>query len=286
MTRLPCRLLAAFVLLAGVAGTVVPGSARAEAYQTCAGFIDSLPATISTQGVWCLRKNLSTGITSGSAITIATNNVTIDCNDFKVGGLAGGSSSLAVGISADNKQNATVRHCNVRGFFMGILLNNGAGHMAEDNRLDNNLYAGIHVIGDNSVVQRNRVYDTGGFAGSSKSYGIYAVAHVIDNTVAGVFATAANAAPVGIYLNGAGSVVRNRVSGLLAQADGHVVGIRVPFQGAAAVDGNQLSVPEGSRGYGIFGALNVLCSNNIISGFEDAMGACAGQKDSGGNISW
>src|SRR5690606_11400981 len=61
MTFPPCRPLAALILLAAVAGLAfAPGNARAENHHTCEGFIDALPATISTQGVWCLRKDLAT----------------------------------------------------------------------------------------------------------------------------------------------------------------------------------------------------------------------------------
>src|SRR5690606_3370431 len=108
----------------------------------------------STQGTWCLRKNLATNITSGAAIAIATNNVTIDCNDFKIGGLAAGDGSSARGIQGHGRQNATVRHCNVRGFYYGIYISGGAGHLVEDNRLDNNLYFGIYLLnGTNNLVQ-------------------------------------------------------------------------------------------------------------------------------------
>ena len=44
--------LAALPLLASAA-LVAPPPAHAETYQTCAGFIDSVPAVINTQGVWC-----------------------------------------------------------------------------------------------------------------------------------------------------------------------------------------------------------------------------------------
>src|SRR5690606_23489827 len=139
----------------------------------------------------CLDKNLSTSISSGMAITIASNNVTIDCNDFKIGGLGGGASSNAFGIFAGGKQNVTVRHCNVRGFMSGITLASGAGHLVEDNRFDNNLKYGIYMLGaDNSLVQRNRVYDTGGHPSTTDTVAIYVDADVIDNTVAGVYATA------------------------------------------------------------------------------------------------
>src|SRR5687768_16439274 len=122
--------LAALVLL--VAVHVAPAHA-AESYDNCTGFIETLPATISTQGTWCLKHDVSTAITSGNAITIAANNVTLDCNDFKVGGLAAGDSSAANGVYAASRLNATVRQCGVRGFSQGIWLD-GAGHLVEDNR--------------------------------------------------------------------------------------------------------------------------------------------------------
>src|SRR5690606_25516601 len=61
-----------------------------ETFDTCTSFIPSLPTVITSQGTWCLDKNLGTAITGGNAITVATNNVTIDCNGFKIGGLAAG----------------------------------------------------------------------------------------------------------------------------------------------------------------------------------------------------
>ncbi|HEY0661023.1 MAG TPA: hypothetical protein VGD21_06870 [Lysobacter sp.] len=75
--------LAALVLLVHA----VPVQA-AESYDNCTGFIETLPATISTQGTWCLKHDVGTAITEGNAVTIAANNVTLDCNDFKIGGLA------------------------------------------------------------------------------------------------------------------------------------------------------------------------------------------------------
>src|SRR5690606_14654473 len=161
----PCvALLAILLVLAGF-----PREAPAETHDTCAGFIDSVPAVISTQGVWCLRGDVSTAQTSGSAIEIAANNVTIDCNGYKIGGLAAGSSSAANGIYAYGRMNITVRNCNIRGFLHGISLfgSNAGGHLVEDNRLDGNLYVGMDIYGDNNTVQRNQVYDTGGGTSTS-----------------------------------------------------------------------------------------------------------------------
>jgi len=272
------RLLAATLVLGSL--SFLPGIARAaQSHDSCTGFIDSVPTTISKAGVWCLRKDLGTNVSSGAAITIAANNVTIDCNDFKLGGLAAGDGSGARGIHAYARQNATVRHCNVRGFFVGIDLSGGAGHLVQDNRLDNNLYVGLSVYGDNSIVQRNRVYGTGGATNMSYSYGIIAKADVIDNTVEQVFARAADAWPRGIELYGPGRVVRNnRVRRLTASGAGTAVGISVDSPGMIA-DGNQIYSRNPNGGTGIGGS-NGFCRNNTVAGLSIAIANC---QDAGGN---
>lgn len=280
------RLLAALALSAGLAAA--PGIARAaQSYDNCTGFIDSLPATITTQGVWCLNKNLSTAITSGSAITIATNNVTIDCNDFKIGGLAAGDESNAYGIYANAIQNATVRQCHVRGFREGVRILSGAGHLIEDNSFDNILVQGIHVVnGDNSLVQRNRVHDTGGRPIVGYATGIRADADVIDNTVSGVFGVAANVAVTGIHVGTSATVSNNRVRGL--QPTGSSVGVGIKLNDAGAmVDGNHViggdagNIPGGAiSGSGDPVTPDIACSNNVVGGFMGGLFACV---DAGGN---
>ncbi|HEY0660899.1 MAG TPA: right-handed parallel beta-helix repeat-containing protein [Lysobacter sp.] len=258
------RTAAVTVLLTSAA---LPHPARAETYDTCTGFIDTLPATITTQGTWCLRHDLSTAITSGDAINIATNNVTIDCNDFKVGGLAAGNSSQAKGINAGDRLNVTVRRCNIRGFYRGINISGGAGHLVEDNRLDNNLYIGIRMTGENNVVQRNRVFDTGGypFPESQHSiYGIWVTADVIDNLVDGVFGTNSYSITNGIVFGGPGVVVRgNRVRSVVVPEDSfrYSVGITGPVEGTARVEGNH--VYGGGGGWGIEGGY--FCANNSVA---------------------
>ena len=266
------------ILLAGL--TIAPASVRAaESYDNCTGFIDSLPTTISQQGVWCLRGNLSTAITSGNAITIATNNVTIDCNDFKIGGLAAGDSSNAKGIYADNRQNTTVRHCAIRGFYSGIFVNEGAGHLVEDNRLDNNLGFSIIVESDNSRVRRNAIYDTGGRPGSCCSYGIFADADVIDNTVAGVFATATDTFPNGIYVFSnsevRGNLVRgNQVRGLAVAGAGSAIGIQASNSGVRLA-GNHVTASTATAGVGIAGSgSNTFCIDNSVVNFATAYSSC------------
>jgi hypothetical protein len=212
------RIPVLLALLAGLWATS-PSDARAETFNTCKGFIDTLPATISTQGTWCLGKDVSTAITTGAAIEITTNNVTIDCNNFKIGGLAAGDASLAAGIHSLNKLNVTIRNCTIRGFHKGALLdgayNTSGGHLVEGNRFDQNLQAALEVHGDGSTVRGNYIYDTGGAVGQTVAHGL--ITHndvdVIDNTIADVNSLVD---PIGMAVvsNFGGVVSGNRIRGL------------------------------------------------------------------------
>ena len=274
-------LLASLVLLTGL--FAAPAPARAETFNTCAGFIDTVPATITTQGTWCLRHDLTTAITSGNAITIATNNVTIDCNDFKLGGLQAGNSSQANGIVASGHLNSTVRHCNVRGYYYGIYAD-GSGNLVEDNRLDQNLYIAIRILGENNRVRRNAVFDTGGSPANPFTYGIVASADVIENTVSGVFAIGADTSPTGILLSGAGMVASgNHVRGLAVSGTGSAAGINA-YNIGIRVEGNHVSAATTTNGFGIRGngATDTFCGGNTIAKFSTPIGTC---QDTGGNAS-
>src|SRR5688572_22532073 len=104
----PIRLLAATIAAAPLLALSAPASA-ASSYDACTGFIASVPTTISTQGIWCFNKDLNTPVATGSAITVTANNVTIDCNGFKLGGLQAGLGTATVGIFANGRSNLTVR---------------------------------------------------------------------------------------------------------------------------------------------------------------------------------
>jgi len=185
--------------------------------------LTTLPVTISTQGVYCLKQDVSTAITSGFAIGIATNNVTIDCNGYKLGGLAAGDNTMTAGIYANNRLNITVRNCNVRGFRQGInLAGTGGGHVVENNRFDGNTYIGVHVSGDGSLIRGNLVFATGGSTnlgqGLATTLGIDSrgATNIIDNTVWGTtpMVTATTTTGIGVGDNVDGTVIGNRVSGL------------------------------------------------------------------------
>jgi hypothetical protein len=272
------RLLALLLLL-----PIAPAVTAAESFDACTGFIDALPATIATQGVWCMRKDVSTNIAEGAAITISTNNVTLDCNGFKLGGLSAGPESLAAGVYANGRLNATVRNCAIRGFHTGVRLVGtgiGGGHLVQDNRIDQSLRVGIRVDGDNNLVQRNRVFDSGA-AGSSVS-GIQAEADIADNTIDGLVGSDI----IGIYAGGHGTEVRhNRIRNVAPTADS-ANGIITFGAQISIVDNRVINVDTGdgpAMGPAIIsaGEGNVFCRDNLVAGYTGGISMC---EDNGGNV--
>ncbi len=289
--RLQSSIVASLLL---AAACCMPRAAHAaESYDNCNNYIDSLPATISTQGTWCLRKDLATNITSGNAIEIGTNNVTIDCNDFKLGGLAAGAASQTNGIHSSDRKNTVVRHCNIRGFKYGINIQ-GEGLLVEDNRLDNNLLCGISITSTqtNNMVRGNRVFDTGGSSVSPHGArrGIFAAADIVDNVVDGVFTTYNGIPVTGIEAYGDGiQVSGNRVRDLAPDGTGVAIGIGADFFGFQTIAGNHV-VSGGASvyGLGIHGRFDsastaktrTFCKNNTVVGFSTAVADCL---NAGGN---
>jgi hypothetical protein len=154
----------AFVLATSLAAA---GSARADETTFCNTFITSLPYTINVQGHYCFNRNLSVNITTGNAITINADYVVLDLNNFKLGGGAAGPATDAIGISAFQRSNTTIRNGNIRGFAHGIVVDGSLGTKAqnvtiENNVVDGNYKTGINVFGENIVVRHNLVTNTGG----------------------------------------------------------------------------------------------------------------------------
>lgn len=163
----------------------------AESYDSCVGDINTVPTVIATGGTWCLRHNVITTATNIRAVDIRTNNVTIDCNGFRLADAQAGPSTLSIGISANGPySNITVRNCTIIGFNFGIFLsgNPGGGYVIENNLLSFNRSAGIRLDGAASIVRHNTVANTGGQPGSVNGIGIVVngSVDVIDNVVDGI----------------------------------------------------------------------------------------------------
>lgn len=274
------------LVLAAAASLPCPASA-AESYDSCTGTIASLPATISTQGVWCMDKDLATTISVGNAVAITANNVTIDCNHFKLGGLGAGPASSANGIYVDGKSNTVIRNCNIRGFYNGVMISgNGSGHVIEDNRFDGNLMVGINVAATLTTIRRNLIIDTGTSQPSPATGGgifVSGQADVIDNTIDGVSPTGSpNANARGIlFLANMGSVVEgNRIRNVFAMGTGTVLGITFEWEGNSVARGNILQGTAFTATAIHCNSANGLAADNVIIDFTTAVSNCA----SSGNV--
>lgn len=267
-----------------------PASA-AQSYDNCAGFIDSLPATISTQGTWCLRRDLSLPSAGSTGLFLTANNITIDCNHYKLGGLSAGAGTSAYGITASGKLNITVRNCNIRGFKYGIYLDGGGGHVVEDNGFDGNTVGALSVTGDGSVVRRNRVLNTGGSSiETGVAFGIAAGldVDVLDNTVSGVLPTPNGGGHGDAYgiSAGTGSVSGNRVRSVVSLGNGYNYGISINYDintvlGRAIMRDNEV--------VGVGSGVGLYCfsdrdsaKDNVVSGYTSGILGCT---DAGGNVS-
>ncbi|MDN5781924.1 MAG: hypothetical protein L0H23_07875, partial [Luteimonas sp.] len=224
---------------------LISNGVSAETYQTCKAFIDTVPAVVTTQGVYCLRSDLSTAQSTGAAITVSTNNVTIDCNGFKIGGLAAGLNTNANGIEALYRQNTTVRNCNVRGFRSGIRVW-GDGILVENNSLDHNTENGVVVSGSANRVRGNLVLNTGGTTLHSSVSGFLLGGDVdlSDNQVNGVFASGGNVSAYGVQHNsGVGArMARNLVRNLVPSGTGDAFGIFSVSSLKVFIEDNRLSM--------------------------------------------
>lgn len=269
--------LGALTLL--LASGSMPAPARAdERFHTCTGFITSLPAVIGTPGRWCFDRDLSTAIASGNAITIAAHRVTIDCNGFKLGGLAAGPTSMAVGIAASGQDSATVRNCGIRGFRQGIHLTGGFYGLIEDNRLDGNLAYAINHSTQSGLVRRNRVLATGRPEFASATAIWLGGADAIDNLVAGVSGETVS----GIESAG-GSAIGNTVTGL-APAGGSAYGITCGSTAISTLlERNRILAAATTPGAAIrcTSANNVaiVCRDNALVRFASAQLGCDATLD-------
>jgi len=247
-------------------------SAASGEVQACTE-IAALPTVITQQGIYCLKKDLSMSATSGSAIAINTNNVTIEMNGYKLGGLAAGNNTQAYGIHADGRQNITIRNGTVRGFLQNIrLVGNGGGHLVEGIRSEAGRETGISVYGSNSTVRDNMVFSTGNglYAGAwaiVASYG--ASITVIGNTIGGVTETD-TAYGIAVFSTDGAVVQGNRISGLQAAT---MRGISATGSGAVIRDNIVSNAVTGSTGI-MGGSTLDGCLNNVVRNFTTAISGC------------
>ena len=252
----PRLLLACALLVVSLLGS---GRAGAETL-TCTD-ITVLPYTITTAGNYCLNKNFNQAFT-GSAVTINTNQVVLDCNDHFINQTGG---AAVNGIFHGNRTNVTIRNCGVFNFTRGItIVETGAG-LSRNNRVEHNdirkaRIAGIQVAGSANIVEGNRISDNLG--GSNpytygillSSYGAQGVGNVVRNNLITNFAPSVYVRVTGIFLLDVHNtaVKDNIISALFPPRDLGVYGIvgSPTTLGTAAIGNTILSATGGPAGGG------------------------------------
>jgi hypothetical protein len=280
------------------AAVLAPAARAAEATDSCTGYIDSLPAVLTSPGYYCLRADEALTASSGTAITIASDDVTIDCNDFKLNGLAAGDATNATAFGATGFwSNPAIRRCVVRGFRYGTYLFT-SDTLVEDSRFDENTDVAILLQGRRSRVRRNHVTNTGGSTLSADpapiAIWVGSDSEVSDNTIDGVRTTTGTGAPTAIRgwdsyqpTGSIGTITGNRISGMERAGGAHFW--MIALSGGAVVSGNRFVAATAPTAAGAVTCNtsvflgNGLVVDNTLSGFTgELIGACI---DGGGNVS-
>jgi hypothetical protein len=270
----------------------------APALGNCTGFIDTLPATISAPGTWCLRASLVSGTWEGApnaAITIASNDVVLDCNGF---GIKGPGIQSHTGISGYQVNRVTVRRCSVSQFELGIAVED-YDDVASDLRFEGNVvtdigYAGLWSTERNTVMTGNRVARIGGYQYSTDYYGIVMQdGSLIDNTIEDMVwprTWDGNTFRVsGIRAGGPGHVTirGNRIRKLKADYGWGAIGIWLFGVGDATVVENDIA-GDMVNADGDFKSIGIYCFadtpihvptvDNVITGFPIPVQGCQGKR--------
>jgi hypothetical protein len=289
-SAMTAKFLALLCVLAAMGLSAAPAHA-AKSFDHCQYFVDSVPTTISTPGVWCLRQDLKVLSPTNSAINIQASNTTLDCKDFMLDGTALSSDVAQWGIVSDQQHGVTIRNCNVKGFLYGIAIYNTTsfGNSIVNNRISQNYSGGIDVVGDGSVVRGNTILNTVSQADGVGACGISAAGSIdiIDNLIAGVRATNSNTCGIvasdGSGVGFKGHIISNRVRGLTAGITSNPsVAIYIVGADHTVVRDNDITGDALPLTYGLWcrGATGVV-TGNVIKGMATSLAECnlAGLND-------
>lgn len=272
--------LSATLVIASIIGGI-SNSNQANAEVTQCVEVTALPATISAPGVYCLKKNLGTNITSGAAVTITANNVTFEMNGYRLGGATAGLGTTAVGVESDGRKNIIIRNGAIRGFFRGIFLDGNtstsSGHIVEDMLMDGNRNAGIFVTGRNTTIRNNKVTNTGPGDFAAGAFGIYSFrssgVDITNNIVSGldetnevIAITVQDASDVNVSNNRVFDL-NNAVTkrGIITFTSNRVV---VRNNVVSSGNGGAIAIGE------VTNTSNLACVGNAVSGFSSNFSGC------------
>jgi hypothetical protein len=161
-----------------------------SAYSQCKP-ISSLPVTLNQSGQWCVTADLIYS-GAGAAISIATNNVTVDLGGFRV---TSANTSSGVGVGGLNVNHVIIRNGSITAGYRGVEVNTSGAPplnvIVENLEIDGFNNMGIYLAATQTTVHNCVVRAPA----ASTAWGIYAMGGDVDHvTVDGV--------SYGVYLNG------------------------------------------------------------------------------------
>ncbi len=265
-----------------LAAAVLLGSPAVAFAQDCTE-IAAVPATISAPGKYCLAKDFTINSTTAKAITINTNDVTLDCRGHMLKNTATSNAGSSAGIFLNSRNNVTIQHCRVIGGFQtGIdvfqnlsVANKNYYIQVQDNYVAGPFWMGIRAYGSAVEVTGNKVYDIGGqlnqyaigirVGGSSVANG-FKMQVVRDNTVIGT--NSPYSAAYGIFSDGSigAAFLDNGVAGTTAATGKVAYGVYVGGQH------NRLS-DNHITGTGAPGEVGIFTSDSTSSCFDNYLRA-------------
>jgi hypothetical protein len=270
-----------WIIAAALAASSATTPARAQATDACTP-IESIPATLDEPGNYCMTANATVALTNGAAITIAADNVTLDCRNYTLTNETASDTGGSSGILATSRYNLLVRNCRIfGGFAYGIAITQpqAGGNTTYYNRIENNYIVGpyrygILAYGSAIEVRGNQIYDVGGHAsglaigirvgGATNSVARFQV--VEDNLVAGTTSLINNG--FGIYSDASVGAIfrRNTITGTVGAEPSYTgTGIRVAVGSANTVRDNHILGRGRSNEVGIRLPTNGgLCMHNRI----------------------
>lgn len=272
-------LLALSIGMAMSTAQSLPPQAPASRIVPACTEVSALPATLSQPGNYCLDMDFTVNSASIKAITIAANDVTLDCAGHTIRNDAVSDVGTSEAIYAYARNNVTVRNCRIQGGFtngISFLQDNAQGNRnfyitIQDNFVAGSYLHGIRAFGSVLEVRNNRIYDIGGQrdtyaigmrlgGAGGNSPRLHAVD---DNAVAGVNSAYGNA--FGIFSeNSLASTYRgNTVTGTTASTQGNSWGIHV-LGAVNTITGNHVIGSPLANDIGILGSSSSSCYDNHV----------------------
>ena len=253
--------------------------------------IAKLPFTITLSGMYSLSKDLEFGsatvpITTGNAITITADDVTLDLNGHVLSNTTAGSGTQTTGIYALQRSHITIRNGKIRNFEAGIWLQDfdpfttSNGHIIEDIVSDHNYVEGFIIQGTNSLVRNNRVTGVGGSTtagGNNIAYGVEVDGYnsrIINNDVIDAI-TGGSGDAVGIFASRCSYsiIANNHITNLASHGGGSGWGIRTDTCSNIAINDNHIAVDTiytATQNGIYFGVSSGTYMNNVVQGATTA----------------